>query len=92
MWDETFTSYTFTDHAKEVMEFFYIYYKCNDARNDFCAQRKRLEKEMKLPQTYSEEDLNEIDTRYYINNDELPIREKEAKALDAAYTPNRMVT
>ena len=92
MWDEAFSSYTFTDRAKEVMKFFHIHYECNDARDDFYAQRKRLEKGMKLPQTYSEEDLDEMDTRYYIDDDELPIREKEAKALDAVHTPDGMAT
>ena len=33
-----------------------------------------------------------MDTKYYINDGELPIREKEAKALGAVHTPNRMVT
>ncbi|KAI0825485.1 hypothetical protein BC629DRAFT_1267558, partial [Irpex lacteus] len=39
-WNETFEEYQFTDRQKEIMKFFNLRYECNDARDDFAAQRK----------------------------------------------------
>ena len=33
-----------------------------------------------------------MDTCYYIGDDELPIREREARVLDAVHTPEGMIT
>ena len=68
LWHDAFHAYPFTTHQQQIMDNFMIKYECNDARDDFCAQRKRLEKGIKLPQTYSEKDLDEMDTRYYIDD------------------------
>ena len=74
------------------MKFFYICYECNDARDDFCAQRRALEKGQKLPYTYTDDDLDEMDTCYYIRDDELPIRERGTRVLNAIHTPEGMIT
>ncbi|KAI0069439.1 hypothetical protein K474DRAFT_1754661, partial [Panus rudis PR-1116 ss-1] len=39
-WDEAFTKTLFSSRQKELMKFFNIRYECNDARDDFAAQRK----------------------------------------------------
>ncbi|KAI0038191.1 hypothetical protein FA95DRAFT_1665540, partial [Auriscalpium vulgare] len=44
-WQEAFETYTFTPRQLELMKFFHIRYECNDARDDFHAQRKAAEKE-----------------------------------------------
>jgi len=39
-WDEAFLAYTFNQREKELITFFNLKYECNDARDDFSAQRK----------------------------------------------------
>ena len=86
LWDQEFSKYSFSDRDKNVMKNFHIRYECNDARDDFSAQRKRLENGVKAPVTYSRDDLDEMDTRYHLDGYELPVRDKEAKALERAQT------
>ena len=69
------------------MRFFHIRYECNDARDDFSAMRKQLEKGS--GSYINRDDLDEMDTCYYIRHDELPIREREARVLDAVHTMRR---
>ncbi|KAA1479921.1 hypothetical protein DENSPDRAFT_789682, partial [Dentipellis sp. KUC8613] len=40
-WDDTFQHFSFTERQKEVIKFMQIRYECNDARDDFSAQRKK---------------------------------------------------
>ncbi|KZV60467.1 hypothetical protein PENSPDRAFT_594050, partial [Peniophora sp. CONT] len=38
-WEEAFAAYDFTERQREIMRFFHVRYECNDARDDFRAQR-----------------------------------------------------
>ena len=80
-WDEEFQMHTFSTRDERIMKNFHIRYECNDARDDFAAQRKRLEKGQMLPERYTQEDLDEMDTRYYVDDMELPMRKEEMVAL-----------
>src|SRR5271154_2595306 len=40
-WDETFTTYKFTAHQLQIMDYFNIRYECNDARDDYATQLKQ---------------------------------------------------
>ena len=39
-WDSAFTSYEWPERFSRLMHFFHLRYECNDARDDFSAQRK----------------------------------------------------
>ncbi|KAI0338193.1 hypothetical protein BDW22DRAFT_1299193, partial [Trametopsis cervina] len=39
-WSETFDSYQFTTRQTDIMNHFNLRYECNDARDDYAAQRK----------------------------------------------------
>ncbi|KAI0346342.1 hypothetical protein BDW22DRAFT_1300189, partial [Trametopsis cervina] len=39
-WSETFDSYKFTSRQTDIMNHFNLRYECNDARDDYAAQRK----------------------------------------------------
>ncbi|KDQ49304.1 hypothetical protein JAAARDRAFT_97396, partial [Jaapia argillacea MUCL 33604] len=39
-WKSVFDEYEFTDRHRELMKYFNVRYECNDARDDFSAQRK----------------------------------------------------
>ena len=80
-WNDTFLEHGFTERQSELMKYFHIRYECNDARDDFSAQRKRLEKGQKVLDRYTQEDLDEMDTRYYVDDMELPMRREEMVAL-----------
>ena len=54
-WDETFELYKFTDRHEEIMKFFHIKYECNDARDDYHAQRKAGKGKMPMPFGLSED-------------------------------------
>ncbi|KAI0054207.1 hypothetical protein BV25DRAFT_1817314, partial [Artomyces pyxidatus] len=45
-WEEAFDEYDFTPRQRQIMDFFQIRYECNDARDDFAAQRKADKKAM----------------------------------------------
>ena len=45
LWHDAFHAYPFTTHQQQIMDNFMIKYECNDARDDFAAQRKQKEKE-----------------------------------------------
>ena len=81
LWDEEFQNHSFSDRDERIMKNFHIRYECNDARDDFSAQRKRLEKGQKVLDRYTQEDLDEMDTRYYVDDMELPMRREEMVAL-----------
>ena len=70
-WDETFESYEFTDRHEEIMKFFHIKYECNDARDDYHAQRKAGKGKMPMPFGLSEDtqDLldNQADDERYVD-------------------------
>ncbi|KAI0709817.1 hypothetical protein C8Q76DRAFT_625473 [Earliella scabrosa] len=70
-WDESFRSHVFTKRQEDIMKFFHIRYECNDARDDFSAQRKQLERDSKGKEAYylSSQDLDELDTQHYRQND-----------------------
>ncbi|KZV64791.1 hypothetical protein PENSPDRAFT_587799, partial [Peniophora sp. CONT] len=38
-WLQAFEGYEFTKKQREIMDFFHVRYECNDARDDFRAQR-----------------------------------------------------
>ena len=42
-----------------------IKYECNDARDDFSAQRKKMEKGHKMPINLDREDVDDLDTQHY---------------------------
>ena len=47
------------------MDNFMIKYECNDARDDFSAQRKKMEKGNKMPVNLDKEELDDIDMQHY---------------------------
>ena len=63
LWDEVFSHHKFTERQQQIMKFFHIKYECNDARDDFSAMRKQLEKGGKGLYYMSRDDLDEIDTQ-----------------------------
>lgn len=50
-WDTAMLNHKFTTQQEEILDFFQVQYKCNDARDDYAAQRKAgdASKEMPLP-------------------------------------------
>ena len=42
-WNDTFLGYVFTERQVELIKFFHIRYKCNNAKDDFAAARTRVE-------------------------------------------------
>src|SRR5215471_8116881 len=61
-WDETFSSYAFTDRQLQLMKFFNIRYECNDARDDYSQQMKKGNKVGGVfPQWFSSEMMEEMD-------------------------------
>ncbi|KAI0075439.1 hypothetical protein K474DRAFT_1560592, partial [Panus rudis PR-1116 ss-1] len=75
-WDEAFVETEFTSRQQELMKFFNIRYECNDARDDFAAQRKAGNSGI-LPQhiesnecDYADMDNTWADTAEAINFDE----------------------
>lgn len=62
-WSDIFQSHSFTKREEEVMKFFHIRYECNDARDDFSAQRKQAERGGTNPMYMSNSDMDEIDTQ-----------------------------
>ena len=48
------------------MKFFHIKYECNDARDDFSAQRRQAEKGMSTSLYMSNKDMDELDTQAYM--------------------------
>ncbi|KAI0739232.1 hypothetical protein C8Q80DRAFT_1065440, partial [Daedaleopsis nitida] len=40
-WSSIFESHAFAKREQEVMKFFHIKYECNNARDDFSAQKKQ---------------------------------------------------
>ena len=65
LWHDAFSSYTFTARQEQVMDNFMIKYECNDARDDFSAQRKRMKKGHKMPMNLDHEDVDDLDTQHY---------------------------
>lgn len=47
-WNEAFANHQWTECQQQLMKFFHIRYECNDARDDFSAQRKAKTKEICL--------------------------------------------
>ena len=70
LWDEEFNAYQFTSRQQAVMHNFHIRYECNDARDDFSAQRKRAASGTANPLNMSDEDMDEIETGGYIYDGE----------------------
>ncbi|KAI0747732.1 hypothetical protein C8Q80DRAFT_1079266, partial [Daedaleopsis nitida] len=62
-WSTIFDSHAFTKREKEVMKFFHIRFECNDARDDFSAQRKQAGRGGGNPFNMSNDDMEEIDTQ-----------------------------
>ena len=65
LWHDVFTSHTFSSRQGQVMDNFMIKYECNDAQDDFSAQRKKMEKGYKMPMNLDREDLDDLDTQHY---------------------------
>ena len=65
LWHDAFSSYTFTARQEQVMDNFMIKYECNDARDDFSAQCKKMEKGHKMPMNLDCEDVDDLDTQHY---------------------------
>ncbi len=63
MWTEVFQSFIFSDRYLHLMDNFNLRYECSDARDDFVAQRKLIEKNGKGPahMPFNNEELNDID-------------------------------
>ena len=66
LWDDVFQSHSFTDRQTEIMKFFHIHYECNDARDDFSAQRKQAEKKISTPFHMNNNEMDELDTQGYL--------------------------
>ncbi|KAI0739249.1 hypothetical protein C8Q80DRAFT_1124594 [Daedaleopsis nitida] len=62
-WSTIFDSHALTKREKEVMKFFHIRFECNDARDDFSAQRKQAGRGGGNPFNMSNDDMEEIDTQ-----------------------------
>ncbi len=65
LWHDAFSAYIFTAQQEQVMNNFMIKYECNDARDDFSAQRKKMEKGHKMPMNMDCEDIDDLDTQHY---------------------------
>jgi hypothetical protein len=67
-WSDSFDGYQFTPRQQEVMRFMNLKYECNDARDDFAAQRKRSnDRESALDFLQGNDILDELDLQ---RNDE----------------------
>ena len=60
-WDESFNLHTFNTRQLELMKFFQIRYECNDARDDFSAQRK---KGTYLQHMIDDDEIDNLDNEY----------------------------
>ncbi|KDQ56940.1 hypothetical protein JAAARDRAFT_131340 [Jaapia argillacea MUCL 33604] len=65
-WKSVFEIYNFTDRQHELMKYFNVRYECNDARDDFSAQRHKLNG---IPSKFFDESdsANEMDFDTEIN-------------------------
>ena len=64
LWHDAFNAYPCTSH-QQIIDNFMIKYKCNDAWDDFAAQRKQKEKHLKMSLNLNREDIDDFDTKYY---------------------------
>ncbi|KAH8103154.1 hypothetical protein BXZ70DRAFT_875874, partial [Cristinia sonorae] len=64
-WHSCFTDHIFTKRQHELMKFFNIRYECNDARDDYNAQRKAGKKDDKISALFG--DQNDFD-KYYLDD------------------------
>ncbi len=53
MWTEVFQSFIFSDRYLHLMDNFNLRYECSDARDDFVAQRKLIEKNEERSSTHA---------------------------------------
>ena len=81
-WDETFNAHIFTYRQYDIMNFFQIKYECNDARDDYCAQRKAGKATMPMPFGLSDDIQDDLDSVKGMNEivDENIIPEQEEYA------------
>ncbi|KAI0769475.1 hypothetical protein BC629DRAFT_1270112, partial [Irpex lacteus] len=62
-WDQSFEAYQFTDRQRQIIKFFNLRYECNDARDDFSAQRKAQQNDRNgWPQNLDDKTLEWLDT------------------------------
>ncbi|KAI0760867.1 hypothetical protein BC629DRAFT_1245532, partial [Irpex lacteus] len=62
-WNQSFEAYQFTDRQKQIIKFFNLRYECNDARDDFSAQRKAQQNDRNgWPQNLDDKTLEWLDT------------------------------
>ena len=81
LWDEEFEHYSFIQRHQDIMKFFHIKYECNDARDDYSAKRKEMEKVMKLPFKFSQEDLDDMDTQHFMDDGNVVMEDREAQLI-----------
>ena len=64
-WNDTFLDHIFTERQADLMKNFHIRYKCNDARNDFAAARKKGLLPGGLPSSIDSDLQEYLDDAYY---------------------------
>ena len=92
-WDETFQENKFSERDCRVMDNFHLRYECNDARDDFAAQRKMgMFVNNDLPPGMSDTALEELDDSNFFTSDDfadMDLEDIEAEALEYSQLDKR---
>lgn len=83
LWNDIFEAHPFTEREKELMKFFHIKYECNDARDNFSAQRKKAEKGVSAPFYMSNKDMDELETQGVIYDNQTHQESREEDIVNA---------
>jgi len=73
-WDESFLEYQFSDHQEQLMKNFNLRYECNDARDDYYAQRRMDKQKNGFFTSWATDDMLE---RLDDNNTQQPYDESD---------------
>ena len=71
-WHESFNEYNFSDRQKQLMDSFNIQYECNDARDDYSAQRdgnNNKNVEIFCPEKIDTVNLDDLDNVFECGDD-----------------------
>ncbi|VDB90195.1 unnamed protein product [Peniophora sp. CBMAI 1063] len=87
-WQEAFEAFEFTARQREIMGFFHIRYECNDARDDFRAQRVSQAKNDGL-HWLGGRFVHELDKEAHAEHG-LALAESSLSSIDDAFEPDHL--
>lgn len=87
-WHAAFTEHQFTDRQKEIMDFFHVRYECNDARDDFRAQRVGEAKSLGM-NWVGGQFIRELD-REAPSAEKMDMSDEDLSGIDHAFEPDQI--